>query len=104
MRLAHVLLLLLVSGCAGQTYGATENGTVPPRPNGALYPNWEHFCETVNANNLSDALNNAGAQGWELVNVDARGLVCFKRPIPMVLTVAPAPAVAPPPVAPSRGM
>ncbi|MEO6420637.1 MAG: hypothetical protein ABIP39_14585 [Polyangiaceae bacterium] len=102
MRLALVLFVL-VTGCAGQTYGATENGTVPSRPAGALYPNWEHFCETVNTNNLSEALNNAGAQGWELVNVDARGLVCFKRPIPMVMTVVPAPA-APPPVAPPRGM
>src|SRR5947209_6899964 len=103
MRTALVLLLFVLTGCAGQMYGASENGTVPPRPTGSIYPNWEHFCETVNGTNLSEALNNAGAQGWELVNMDARGLVCFKRPVPVQVTVVPA-AVAPPPVAPSRGM
>lgn len=95
MRLALVLLVVFVSGCVGQTFGATENGSVPPRPAGALYPNWEHFCMTVNTNNLSDALNQAGAQGWELVNLDARGLVCFKRPLPVTLVSAPPPVAAP---------
>ena len=65
------LLLPLLAGsaaCAGASYGASSDGSFPPRPAGADYPNWEHMCVAVTESNTTKTLNESGAQGWELVN------------------------------------
>lgn len=74
---------LAVGGCAGTSYGVTKDGTFPPKPAGAEYPSWEHLCVVFDSSNGSDVLNNAGAEGWELVGLGIQGadsLMCFKRP------------------------
>jgi len=95
MKTALVIFLVLplLAGCA-QTFGATEGGAIPPRPEHSTYPNWQHFCTIVDRSNLGETLNEAGKSGWELVNVDAQGLACFKRPVAFV-AIAAAPAAAP---------
>ncbi len=84
------IFALALSGCAGATYGASTQGLIPPRPKGATYSNWEHLCITISTRNLTEALNQAGQEGWELVGVDAGGIACFKRPIPLTPAKKPA--------------
>ena len=72
-------------GCGGAVYGAGANtDEIPPRPLGTLYPNWEHMCVSVTTTTATEILNEAGAQGWELVGLTPGGLACFKRPVPVV--------------------
>lgn len=97
-----VALLTVLPACAPtMMVGAgSEEGRIQPRPPGAMYPNWEYFCHMVNMNNADAVLNEAGAQGWEMVTL-AGSAVCFKRPLPPPgYAPAPLPASAPPPAPP----
>lgn len=99
MTLPRVLIVMLLVGCGGGNVYGTGGGSkaIPPRPPGATYPNWEHICVHVtNPDELSNALNDAGAQGWELVML-AQGALCFKRPrldTPVLPAAPAAPAAA----------
>ncbi len=101
-----VTLLAGLSACVPSTSmvgaGSSEGRIVPRRP-GAMHPNWEYFCHFVNLDNIDAVLNEAGAQGWEMITLEG-SVVCFKRPLPPpgyppppVPAPAPAPAPAPPP-------
>jgi hypothetical protein len=82
-RAAAGLLVLGLCGCGSTSYGVNTEGMFPARPAGADYPNWDHMCVVVTKSNATETLNDAGAQGWELVTVGKQGsndLVCFKRP------------------------
>lgn len=80
LSIATLLAALLSFGCA-TSFGVNESSAVPTRAVGASYPSWEYICFVVNRGNFSSRLNDAGAEGWELVSVDAQGLACFKRPV-----------------------
>lgn len=83
MRWIWGLLLLGLGACAGTSYGVTHDGTFPPRPANADYPNWEHICVKVDDSNTSEMLNKSGDKGWQLVtmgNFKGDTLMCFKRP------------------------
>lgn len=84
-KLAVLLGVLTASGCGVTSYGASTDGTFPPRPAGADYPNWEHVCFVFTGKNATEVLQGAGDKGWELValgNQGSDGLMCFKRPKP----------------------
>jgi hypothetical protein len=93
--------IVFLAACSSTTTFSSSGGAVAPRPPGATYPNWEHFCTGVSQgfgaeDRVNELLASAGREGWELVTY-SEALFCFKRPI----AVAAAPAVAPPaPVAP----
>jgi hypothetical protein len=77
-------ILLMAPGCGPKSYGTgvSGDGSIPPRPAGATYPNWEHLCVGLYGGDFGDVLDRAGAEGWELVaiaNTDVI-VVCFKRP------------------------
>lgn len=75
-------LLFGLAACAGSSYGASTDGSFPPRPAGADYPNWEHMCVNVTGSSATQTLNESGAQGWELVDMGAlkgETMMCFKR-------------------------
>jgi hypothetical protein len=62
----------------------------PPPPAGSHLPRWEHYGGYAVSVELSQLLNVAGANGWELVTSDGREY-CFKRPL-LEASDAPAPA------------
>jgi hypothetical protein len=103
MKLLFALAVTALAGCVGQVYGAGGGSrTIPPRPAGVSYPNWEHICITFNdPDSLNHALNGAGDQGWEVAAM-ASQVVCFKRPradspnVALPAAAAPAAAAAPP--------
>ena len=74
------IALVFVLGCIGGGV-ASRMADSPARAQGPGAPTrWEYNCGT-NADNK--AMNDAGAQGWELVSTSSRGndvLFCFKRP------------------------
>jgi hypothetical protein len=86
-------LLLALPGCETTYLGAgAERGGIPARPPGATYPNWEYLCAAPRTiGGFTEALNEAGRSGWEMVAVTPQGITCFKRP-----TAPAAPQVAPP--------
>jgi len=80
------LALALMVGCAAGA--ATSSFVVPPLHAQAAATRWEHNC----GHDASKAqLDEAGAQGWELVSVsvlhrtntlqDSTLFYCFKRPV-----------------------
>ena len=82
-KLAALLLTTCLAACAGTSYGISTDGTFPPRPAGADYPNWQHMCVTFDEKNATEVLNKSADKGWELVTVGRQGsndLMCFKRP------------------------
>ncbi len=83
LSLTGLFLAAMLVACGGTSYGVSRDGVFPPRPNGADYPNWDHMCKVVSQGDVSDTLNEAGAQGFELVtlaNQSGKDLMCFKRP------------------------
>ncbi|MBI5490350.1 MAG: hypothetical protein HY905_23640 [Deltaproteobacteria bacterium] len=98
-RLALFLGLLGV-GCATVRGAGSDSNSIPPRPEGAPYPNWEHMCISPSFGGSSDLLNEAGEQGWELVAITTEGTYCFKRPSPPPGGSFPPPPGPPPPPPP----
>jgi hypothetical protein len=86
MRIVVTIALLVAAvGCGTTSYGVTTDGTFPPRPGGAVYPNWEHNCVVIKKATASEELNAAGAKGWELAGMTPlkdTTLMCFKREKP----------------------
>lgn len=83
MRKLCSVALVLLAGCGASSYGASRDGTFPPRPVGADYPNWEHQCLEVKKGNATQVLNDSGKAGWDLVAMTQQNgvdLWCFKRP------------------------
>jgi hypothetical protein len=47
------------------------------------YERYEFLCVIFNKSNLNDLLNQASANGWEMVsmgNIDREAMCCFQRP------------------------
>ena len=85
MRIVASLALLWLCGCGASSYGVTRDGTFPPRPAGADYPNWEHQCLEVTKGNATEVLTDSGKQGFAFVaHTQQSGvdLWCFKRAKP----------------------
>jgi hypothetical protein len=80
-RRIALALGLLLAGCTTISGAGGETNTIPPRPAGACYPNWEHMCINPAVGTYSQMLNEAGAQGWEMVLRTEQGTYCFKRPV-----------------------
>ncbi len=81
--LGAALAIAVAAGCGGTSYGISKDGTFPPRGSGDDYPNWEHMCKVVSTSDVSETLNDAGTQGFELValaNHGGKDMMCFKRP------------------------
>ena len=119
MRVARLALILGLAGvgCATVRGAGSDSNSIPERPEGAPYPNWEHMCVSPSFGGSSDLLNEAGEQGWELVAITTEGTYCFKRPSPPPggsfppppgppppPSVPPVPPVPPPPPAPESGV
>lgn len=87
--------LLIAPGCGPRSFGTgvSGDGSIPPRPAGATYPNWEHLCVGLYAHNFGEVLERAGAEGWEMVSIANTDtiLVCFKRPAVQSAPSAPEP-------------
>lgn len=97
IKLLLLLTLVIVSGCGPRAFGTGMRGedSIPPRPVGASYPNWEHLCVGLGAQ-FGEVLDRAGAAGWEMVGIGTDGggvIVCFKRPA----VTGPASTLADPP-------
>lgn len=101
--LGAAALLVALSGCSQKIYGAgAEAGVIPPRPPGAMYPNWEYLCHRADSTTLDTVFDEAGMKGWEMTAV-VGAYVCFKRPVapPGVgLPIPPGPPGPPGPPAP----
>ena len=41
---AALILGLLASGCVSVRGAGADSNSIPRRPDGAPYPNWEHMC------------------------------------------------------------
>jgi hypothetical protein len=80
-RRIALALGLLLAGCTTISGAGGETNTIPPRPAGACSPNWEHMCINPAVGTYSQMLNEAGAQGWEMVLRTEQGTYCFKRPV-----------------------
>jgi hypothetical protein len=95
-----MLAVCLAPGCNSTAYGTGTRGgeySIPPRPAGATYPNWEHLCITPTTTEIFDnTLRQAGAQGWELIGFGDQ-VTCFKRPAPPSPDAGARPAVSPAP-------
>jgi hypothetical protein len=106
-KLLLAAILLASPACLSTTQTVSSaGGGIPPRPPGAVYGNWEYFCGGQSggigaAGNINDMLARAGAEGWELVNF-SDGVFCFKRPVSIAITPAPANPYAPAPAAPAQ--
>ena len=97
---AALILGLLAGGCVSVRGAGADSNSIPPRPEGAPYPNWEHMCVHPGIGGSSDLLNGAGEQGWELVAITGEGVFCFKRPVMPPGGVFPPPPGPPPPPRP----
>ena len=104
IMLLMFVTLVIASGCSPSAYGTGMRGgdSVPPRPPGATYPNWEHLCIGVNSQ-FGEVLDRAGSEGWEMVSATTTTdtiVVCFKRPAavaPVGTPAEPAPGNSMPP-------
>jgi hypothetical protein len=94
---AALILGLAASGCVSVRGAGAESNSIPSRPEGAPYPNWQHMCVLPGIGGSSDLLNEAGEQGWELVAVTEEGRFCFKRPMMPPGGAYPPPPGPPPP-------
>lgn len=98
-RRIALALASLLAGCTTISGAGGETDTIPSRPADACYPNWEHMCVYPALGGFDELLNQAGAQGWELVTFTEQGGLCFKRPVapPVSAACPPPPPPAPPP-------
>jgi hypothetical protein len=97
-RRTALALSLLLAGCTTISGAGGETNTIPPRPADACYPSWEHMCVYPALGGFDELLNEAGAQGWELVTFTEQGGLCFKRPVAPPASSACPPPPPPPPV------
>jgi hypothetical protein len=90
MVVAVLLCTSLALGCSTAKPIALGSGqsSIPPRPAGATYSGWEHYCVAVSGEGegdlLSRLLTEAGKEGWELVlaqSLSNLSYFCFKRPL-----------------------
>lgn len=67
MKHRGFIAIIFLIGCA--TGGVAAQIVIPPARAGTTATRWEHFCGRINAGLLTEQLNRAGAEGWELVSV-----------------------------------
>jgi hypothetical protein len=79
-----IAAFLFLAGCV--VGGVSSQFVVPPARAQDAGTRWDYFCfEHANAEDASVKLNEAGAQGWQLVSVSSRGshnfeaLFCMSR-------------------------
>jgi hypothetical protein len=92
MKHRGFIALIFVIGCA--TGSVASHLVVPPARAGTTATRWEHLCDEVDDTVLTEKLNAAGAEGWELVSVGQHHLIgtvgtkhdgfvfCAKRALP----------------------
>jgi hypothetical protein len=79
-----IAAFLFLAGCV--VGGVSSQFVVPPARAQDAGARWDYFCfNDTNGEEVSAKLNDAGAQGWQLVSVSSRGshnfeaLFCMSR-------------------------